>query len=236
MTFYDDHPFDFVEAGAERPSFPGFFVGFIDGLASGTRVLDLGCGSGRNLAELSSKRRAAGLDRSLRSAMRALRFAPTLCGDAARIGCRSAVVDAVVLDGVAHHTPEAESCVREAARVLRPGGRLYIAVYKNAGYYPFAYRKIGAAFRWLAARRWGQWFLGWSAIPLYGALHRWRRGPRSREAIRSLFADYFLTPIASFHSREEVEGWGNGAGLKIEGYDPYPSGNCHLFVFRKAEG
>ena len=40
-----------------------------------------------------------------------------------------ACFDAVVSDGVIHHTPDAFKSLAENARILRPGGHLYLAVY-----------------------------------------------------------------------------------------------------------
>ena len=235
MTLYDESPFDFVDPGSEESSYPELFKRFLDQLPKSSVVLDVGCGPGRDLAGAVARRKTTfGIDQSLFSVKRARRFAPVVCADATRLPVRSRSANGVILDGVAHHTRDPFSSLAEAARVLLPGGSLYFAVYKNRGYYPLVYRFPGALFRWIARTPFGRRGLNRFAVPLYGWLHRARRRVhRSPEAIRNLFADYFLTPIASFHSRAEVETWARACGMALKEYDQFPSGNCHLFVFEK---
>jgi SAM-dependent methyltransferase len=51
-----------------------------------------------------------------------------LC-DAAKIDFPDAHFDVVYSNGVLHHTPETVRCIGEAWRVLKPGGRLVLALY-----------------------------------------------------------------------------------------------------------
>lgn len=234
MTFYDDHPFQFVDSDSADKTYPPLFRKLLEGMQPRTRSVDLGCGPGRNLKGLSDRGKTFGFDRSIRSTFIASAWGGVACADVVRLAIRSEAVDVAVLDGVAHHTPDPQACLSEASRILRPDGLLYFAVYKDTGYYPIVYKGIGGPLRWMYRRPWGARAGDVSAVPVYGLLHRLRRGRRSEDAIRNLFADYFLTPIASFHSREEVESWAVQCGLRLEEYDPFPSGNCHLFLFRKA--
>jgi SAM-dependent methyltransferase len=98
----------------------------------GLRVLDLGCGKGRFAAHFKAAgadivgldlstamlARATGLDR-VRASARRLPFADS-------------TFDAVVAVEVLEHVGAVEPVLREARRVLRPGGRIVI-VDKNAG-------------------------------------------------------------------------------------------------------
>ena len=54
---------------------------------------------------------------------------------------------------------------------------------------------------------------------------------RLRET-RNIFYDYFLTPIATFQSRKDVEIWIDNENCSLMKYDK-TFGNCHVFVIRK---
>jgi ubiquinone/menaquinone biosynthesis C-methylase UbiE len=51
-------------------------------------------------------------------------------GDAASLPWPDASFDVVYSHGVLHHTPDIQQCVREAHRVLRPGGLFVLSVYR----------------------------------------------------------------------------------------------------------
>ena len=102
---------------------------------SGRRILDLGCGGGL-LAEPLALRGAQvfGLDRSgpsLRAGREhagACHWAPTyLRGDLMAIPTGEASFDAVLLADVLEHLVDPAGALLEAARVLRPGGWLYVS-------------------------------------------------------------------------------------------------------------
>src|SRR6476469_8389228 len=120
MSFYDIAPFQFVRKGEEEASYPSLFLRFLSELPSGCRVIDVGCGAGRDLVGIGSRGVAAiGADISMVSLQLAAATAPIVKADALRLPFGDGVADGVVLDGVAHHTGDAEKCVRESARVLR---------------------------------------------------------------------------------------------------------------------
>ena len=50
----------------------------------------------------------------------------TLVADAMRLPLADASVDSVVLQAVLEHVPEPDAVIREAARVLKPGGYIYV--------------------------------------------------------------------------------------------------------------
>jgi len=97
----------------------------------GAHVVDLGCGGGL-LAHsmLAGGARVVGVDLSLAS-LRAAREkldGPRLFvqGDAGRAPVRTGCADIVLLADVLEHMSEPESALREAARLLRPGGLAYV--------------------------------------------------------------------------------------------------------------
>ncbi|MFD3453099.1 class I SAM-dependent methyltransferase [Streptomyces sp. NPDC058691] len=103
------------------------------GLRPGQAVLDAGCGTGRALPFL---RRAVGpsgtvvgadlTPEMLTAAVRAGRAADgvLVLADCACLPLRDGVVDAVFAAGLIGHLPDPVACLRELARVTRPGGLL----------------------------------------------------------------------------------------------------------------
>ena len=97
------------------------------------RVLDLGCGTGRNLPLLPPGSVAIGLDPSWSSLQRARRRAPRVplvVGSAEALPFRAGSFDTVLSGLVFCSVPDARRGLLEARRVLAAGGRL---VYVGAG-------------------------------------------------------------------------------------------------------
>jgi len=115
----------------------------------GDCILDAGCGLGFYLALLSlvSESRLVGLEldpgRLLAAAEDGTVRARFCAGDATRLPFADASFDKVVLSEVLEHLPEDGPAVREAARVLRPGGVLAVSV-PHAGY-PFLWDPLNWA-------------------------------------------------------------------------------------------
>jgi SAM-dependent methyltransferase len=101
------------------------------GLDDSDVVLDVGCGTGVDLANLAARTRiAVGLDLSVTMANAARSRAPdafVIGADAQNIPTADVVFDACCARAVLIHTPRPEEAVREMARVLKPGGRLALS-------------------------------------------------------------------------------------------------------------
>ena len=106
----------------------------------GLRVLEIGVGMGADYLEwLKAGAQATGVDLSSESLERARRrcelagFQPDLQpADAEHLPFPANTFDVVYSYGVMHHSPNTAQCLREAWRVLKPGGEARIMVYHHA--------------------------------------------------------------------------------------------------------
>ena len=240
---YEERPFDFI---VEHGSFdidiyqPAPFKHFVATyLHAGDKVADVGCGPGRDTCYLEMKGMdVTGIDLSPGSIELARKRAPQahfLCASNLDLPIGDGAFDAVVSDGVIHHTPDAKQSFSENARILKKGGHLYLAVYRRWRYYFYIYTYIGKPVRFIEKFRPGRLFLKCTLIPLYFAAHKLKHGRnRNWEGVQHLFYDYIITPQATFHTREQVVGWGSGFGLELLEYYEHGLGNCHAFIFRKS--
>lgn len=101
--------------------------------AAGERVLLVGVGTGADLPLLPTGVQAVGIDLSAAMLARARarlplrgRMVELRLGDAGALPFESASFDAVVLNLIVSVVPDPAACVREALRVLRPGGRAVV--------------------------------------------------------------------------------------------------------------
>jgi len=105
----------------------------LDGLAvpAGARILDAGCGSGRNMVELARRGAVTGVEPAAQSLAiaRARAVGTVLPGSLDEpLPFTDAMFDLVVALDVLEHVEDDEAALRELARVLVPGGRLLVTV------------------------------------------------------------------------------------------------------------
>ena len=208
---------------------------------SGKIICDVGCGCGRNLIyALNYARRLIGVDLSKESLSYARKFVnddsvELIHGDNLNIPIKSNIVDMVISDGVCHHTGDTISAFNECVRILKPGGILYLAVYKKYRYYPFVYYLIGGYFRFIYNFKLGKFILEHIFVNFHFILYKiFKKQILSRIETRNIFFDYFMTPIATFQSKSDVNMWCFDRQCKIIDYDK-TSGNCHIFIIKKDE-
>ena len=102
-------------------------------LAEGTRVLDVGCGSGWFASECAQAgARVWALDLSRKGVEEARDRYPAAglfhLGDIYRLGFAVASFDIVLLSEVLEHLEDLDGALSEVSRVLRPGGQLLVSV------------------------------------------------------------------------------------------------------------
>lgn len=99
------------------------------GPTSPSDVLDIGCGTGHSRQlYLAHARRYIGVDLSAEAIGAARARYPDsewLVGDACSLGFSDESLDVVAFSSVLHHLPNFAPALREAFRVLRPGGRVF---------------------------------------------------------------------------------------------------------------
>lgn len=119
-------------------------------LAPGARVLDAGCGPGRDLVWLATHEPAAttvGLDASdaIHVPAQAVAELPNACvarGTVLSPPFRAATFDLVYSYGVLHHTGSSREAFDALARLVAPGGQLLIYVYTDLREEPFLRRAL----------------------------------------------------------------------------------------------
>jgi len=240
-SHYDTHPFEFMtdedhERIDELQPLP--FRAFVEKyLNAGDSVGEIGCGPGRGTMYLEAKGMAVtAIDLSFGS----LKMAAQRATESGFVQCTNLSLpfpdecfDAVVSDGVIHHTPDPRLAFGENSRILKRGGFMYLGVYNRRGYYHYLYTYFGKPVRWLEKRGWGRAMVNSTLLPVYYLVHLVKsRGKRTWRGAKNFFYDYIITPQATFHSKEEIEMWASRESLSLQEYTP-KFGNTHIFVFRK---
>jgi len=164
-------------------------------------VLDVACGTGDlafRTVEAMPNARVLGVDVSERMLELArARLTPSLSprlsfanGDLAQLDVQSASIDVVTAGYAVRNAPDPRQAIAELARVLRPGGRLYVLDFFRPrsrawrSLYLTYLRTTGAAVGWL-----------------------WHRAPAAYE--------YIAASIAHFVSSDEFQVWLQEAGLEV---------------------
>jgi ubiquinone/menaquinone biosynthesis C-methylase UbiE len=146
-----------VQRAVYRPPHDAVVAALRDGPRR--RVLDVGCGTGQLAVRIRRElreTRIVGCDFSagmLRQARARARRAPWVQGDAGRLPFRDGTFDAIVCTEAFHWFPDRQAALAEFRRVLRPDGRLLLALVNprfalTGRIVALASRLAGEPFRW----------------------------------------------------------------------------------------
>ena len=139
-TRYLDSKEDFEAHARVRYALEPYIFDFAQFSTSrGLKVLEIGVGMGADYLEwMKAGAQATGVDLSAASIEQARRrcqqagYQPDLrVADAEKLPFADNTFDVVYSYGVMHHSPDTAQCVREAWRVLKPGGQARIMVYHH---------------------------------------------------------------------------------------------------------
>ena len=186
----------------------------LDGLAPGSRVLEVGCGAGATTRSMIGARPDLvihGCDLSRTAIRTAQAFSggiPYVVASATALPYQDASFHAVVFYDVLEHIPDADRSLEEIFRVLRPGGLLAATVPVEGQ---------PGTFEWL------RWKLGWHAdLKAYAKGHVQRftyRGLRAmlrRHGLRPVrwqYSFHILGQIWDFWYYYALERWGGYPGM-----------------------
>lgn len=176
---------------------------------AGRTLLDAGCGNGeltRAVAAYGLEVVAVDFTKSVEGARRRLRtLSPELAArvhyvqaDVLALPFRPRSFDLVHSSGVLHHTPSTERAFRSVGRMAKPGGKLYVQLYRRREAWVHG---VNAALRAVTTRLPLPllYALCYAATPLHAALsrlvHRLRREPpppraTARERAVQMFDNY----------------------------------------------
>lgn len=183
-------------------------------------VLDAGCGHGRYLREFARLgATAVGVDVGHGPELARVPLSDprihVVQGDILELPFADASFDLAFCDGVLHHTPNAKAGFLELARVVKPGGAVYVWLYPKEGRLREAFfgaaravttRLPGAALRTFC----------FAVAPLTAAVRSYSktRFPRaSWGECAQVVHDWLAPPIQTHHTFDEVAGWAKEAGL-----------------------
>lgn len=153
---------------------------------SGGQLLDVGAGRGEVLrAARESGWNAIGIEPSPTFAEHAASYsgASVRREPIERCGFDNDSFDVVILGAVLEHLYNPDETIREIARVLRPGGALFVDVPNEEG----LYFRMGNLYQKLRLRNWVV-----NTAPTFSPFHLFGFGPRS---LRALLAKHGLRPV-----------------------------------------
>lgn len=214
-SFYEETPFpnyndhDSVRTLIEKSRRGVYANALNEALPFNSTILEVGCGTGQLTNFLGvSTRRAIGTDMCLNSlrlgenfrqqhGLGRVRFAQM---NLFRPCFKPEQFDAVLCNGVLHHTADPVGGFRSLVPLVRPGGYMVIGLYNRYGRLFTDLRR--GVFRMTGGR--AQWLDPYL-----------RSAQLGKDKRRAWFADQYRHPHESKHTTGEVLGWFEGAGLRF---------------------
>ncbi|MBF0403630.1 methyltransferase domain-containing protein [Candidatus Magnetominusculus xianensis] len=247
QNHYQETPFLWGQSGIKEKylmhSGAGRFLKeYHDEIVVSKTSLDCGCGAGiisRYLHEQGLK--VFSVDLSLTSLRLTISTGiNTIHASNLSLPFRDGMFDIVISSGVVHHTPDAQKSVSELIRVLKSGGLLYLLIYRKESFQYIEYSTIGKILRTISKNNLGNNVIDKVIVPLFvpfiyaGKMIKFRTFKSSTLGeYRNYFYDRYITPQATFHSKNEVLQWFEQYGVKPVKYFIGNLGYHHNFIVRK---
>lgn len=188
-------------------------------------ILDIGCGVGRYLRVFRYLGCSPiGVDQSLETLVEVkneMKDIHLLNASNLLLPIKSNTGDWIISAGVIHHTGNTRKAFDELVRICKPRGRIYLMVYRKWSSYYFIYFSAGTILRFIFYRiPLGKIMTRGILMPLFHRVDNLiNRKNRTLEKSVSLYADYFLQPIATFHTYSEIVKW---CKARAVGYKQFP--------------
>jgi ubiquinone/menaquinone biosynthesis C-methylase UbiE len=213
----------------------------------GKSVLDAGCGTGifSIIFARNGAGRVIGIDISPGSLETARTLKTRFAVDNAEFRLQDMLglpfadgsFDIVWAWGTVHHTTDPFRAISELIRVLRPGGSLFLAVYKRTKV-TFIHEVIRKTLirtprrTWTALSKIMAFFL--SPVVFF---FKKREKSRKGEKLEELILDWYFVPIRHYYAPEEIREFLNEKGLDVEKFLPasgrFDSSSNFIFKARK---
>lgn len=223
--FYNLFPFDIDEPGVfSKDKLPTGELPnrFYNDVKKGKIIADIGCGVGRDVGLLFDLGYdVVGIDQSLDSLKKIRgKYNDVNLVNASNLSLplKNSSIDFILSQGVIHHTGDTRRAFNELVRVLKNKGKIYLSVYKIGSRYFYIYSLIGGLCRWLYfSLPGGRIVIHKFIMPLFYFLDRLiSKQKRIYKQSQSLFADYLLQPVATFHTDQEIQSWCKNLKLACE--------------------
>lgn len=195
-------------------------------------ILDCGCGPGNvsiNILKSVKNPNLISMDLSLNSLKilkeRQKEFKnknTQIKGDILKIPFKKDVFDFVISSGVVHHTPDPFKALDNLYYIMGKNGRMYFSVYNRNSFYFPEFNTIGVLLRFFYKNEMKK-SLNLSRYLFKKLLSVINGQSISDSNVQKIFADRYLTPVASFHAKKEAENWVSEKNLKI-----LKTGKCKL--------
>jgi len=209
--------------GDKRAGFYPLFDEFVASIGPADRVCDVGCGAGFFLDEFVRRGVAEdhllGIDLAPSHVRQArARGHHVVPGNVLALDLPADSIDRTFCAGVIHHTPDPARALRDLARVTRPGGLIYLAVYNAWHPYFWLVHKATSPLRMLHWRGWTRvskaGYRAWKVI--VQPISRLGLGRTLDESTcRALFMDQVLTPYAHLFTQRTIAHDADAAGLEV---------------------
>jgi len=244
--FYEENPFGLrdwsdpaeVESGVERE-----MKEILAGMPRDAVIADIGAGTGRisNYLAMKGFFKVIGVDYSLASIKMVRENSRHLCvwGNNLCLPLCSAAFDFVISTGVIHHTPDPALALAECARIIKPGGRLYLRLRNIHSPYGYLYKTYGACLRFCAAKkplRFLSEIFGFRVYKLMRRIFYAHLPGRDDKALRGKYENLFIKKMITFFTTGQVKAMLKQNRLDIlYGRKVGFSHRQHFYVLRKRE-